>query len=137
MKQCPSNSKYASRQSGENVTVSVSVLAYPLPTFTWSRSISTSQDLTGSSSPVSDISVTARLHLTNLQQQDFGDYSLTVDNDMGGSVTYTVSIVSTGPPSTPTNVSVSAEGPLHSTCFLEGGVQWRSYSDIHCRVQHR
>ncbi|XP_046557314.1 uncharacterized protein LOC124266554 isoform X2 [Haliotis rubra] len=95
MKQCPSNSKYASRQSGENVTVSVSVLAYPLPTFTWSRSISTSQDLTGSSSPVSDISVTARLHLTNLQQQDFGDYSLTVDNDMGGSVTYTVSIVST------------------------------------------
>ncbi|XP_046546386.1 sialoadhesin-like [Haliotis rubra] len=75
--------KYAARLGGD-VTVSVSVLAYPLPTFTWSRSISTTQDLTGSSSPVSDISVTARLHLTNLQQQDFGDYSLTVDNGVGG-----------------------------------------------------
>ncbi|XP_046543343.1 hemicentin-1-like [Haliotis rubra] len=107
----PKQLKYASRQGGD-VNVSVSVLAYPLPTFTWSRSISTSQDLTGSSSPVSDISVTARLHLTNLQQQDFGDYNLTVDNGVGGSVTYTVSIVPTGPPNTPTNVSVSHEGPF-------------------------
>ncbi|XP_046555535.1 sialic acid-binding Ig-like lectin 14 [Haliotis rubra] len=83
---------YATRLGGD-VIVSVSVLAYPLPSFTWSRSISTSQDLTGSSSPVSDISVTARLHLTNLQEQDFGDYSLTVDNGVGESVTYTVNIV--------------------------------------------
>ncbi|XP_046545504.1 uncharacterized protein PB18E9.04c-like [Haliotis rubra] len=88
--------KFASRLGGD-VAVSVSVLAYPLPTFTWSRSISTSQDLTGSSSPVSDISVTARLHLTNLQQQDFGDYSLTVDNGVGSSVTYTVSVVPADP----------------------------------------
>ncbi|XP_046572718.1 uncharacterized protein LOC124280787 [Haliotis rubra] len=87
--------KFAATLGGD-VTVSVSVLAYPLPTFTWRRSISTSQDLTGSSSPVSDISVTARLHLTNLQQQDFGDYNLTVDNGVGGSVTYTVSIVTEG-----------------------------------------
>ncbi|XP_067651667.1 protein turtle-like [Haliotis asinina] len=87
---------------GGDVTVSVSVLAYPLPTFTWRRSISTTQDLTGSSSPVSDISVTARLHLTNLQQQDFGDYSLTVDNGVDRSVTHTVSIVTEGPPQTPT-----------------------------------
>ncbi|XP_046543335.1 hemicentin-1-like isoform X2 [Haliotis rubra] len=107
----PKQLKYASRKSGD-VTVSVSVLAYPLPTFTWRRSISTSQDLTGSSSPVSDISVTARLHLTDLQQQDFGDYSLAVDNSMGGSVTYTVNIVPIGPPNTPTNVSVSPEGPF-------------------------
>ncbi|XP_048241026.1 cell adhesion molecule-related/down-regulated by oncogenes-like [Haliotis rufescens] len=93
--------KYASRLDG-NVNVSVSVLAYPLPTFTWSRTNSTSQDLTGSSSPVSDISVTARLHLTDLQQQDFGDYNLTVDNGVGGSVAYTVSIVSEGSPQMPT-----------------------------------
>ncbi|XP_071095658.1 neural cell adhesion molecule 1-like [Haliotis cracherodii] len=91
----PTQLKYAA--SG-NVDVSVSVLAYPLPTFTWSRTNSTSQDLTGSSSPVSDISVTARLHLTNLQQQDFGDYSLTVDNGVGRSVTYTLTIVSADPP---------------------------------------
>ncbi|XP_071095059.1 protein turtle homolog B-like [Haliotis cracherodii] len=97
----PPQLKYASRHGG-NVNVSVSVLAYPLPTFTWSRTTSTSQDLTGSSSPVSDISVTARLHLTNLQQQDFGDYSLTVDNGVGGSVAYTLGIVSEGPPQTPT-----------------------------------
>ncbi|XP_048241018.1 contactin-1-like [Haliotis rufescens] len=81
---------------GGNVNMSVSVLAYPLPTFTWSRTTSTSQDLTGSSSPVSDISVTARLHLTNLQQQDFGDYQLTVDNGVGRGLFYTVSIVSEG-----------------------------------------
>ncbi|XP_071095620.1 protein turtle homolog B-like [Haliotis cracherodii] len=93
--------KYASRLGGK-VNVSVSVLAYPLPTFTWSRTTSTSKDLTGSSSPVSDISVTARLHLTNLQQQDFGDYRLTVDDGVGGSVAYTVSIVSEGPPQMPT-----------------------------------
>ncbi|XP_048241017.1 protein turtle homolog B-like [Haliotis rufescens] len=93
--------KYASRQGGD-VAVSVLVLAYPLPTFTWSRTTSTSQDLTGSSSPVSDISVTAILHLTNLQQQDFGDYSLTVDNGESSSVTYTVSIVSEGSPQIPT-----------------------------------
>ncbi|XP_048241010.1 nephrin-like [Haliotis rufescens] len=93
--------KYAARLAG-NVNVSVSVLAYPLPTFTWSRTTSTSQDLTGSSSPVSDISVTARLHLTNLQQQDFGDYSLTANNGEGGLVTYTVSVVSEGPPQIPT-----------------------------------
>ncbi|XP_048241019.1 neural cell adhesion molecule 1-like [Haliotis rufescens] len=85
--------KYTSRL-GDNVNVSVSVLAYPLPTFTWSRTTSTSQDLTGSSSPVSDISVTARLHLTNLQQQDFGDYRLTVDNGVGKGLSHTVSIVS-------------------------------------------
>ncbi|XP_071095651.1 nephrin-like [Haliotis cracherodii] len=93
--------KYAARLPG-NVNLSVSVLAYPLPTFTWSRTTSTSQDLTGSSSPVSDISVTARLHLTNLQQQDFGDYILTANNGEGGSVTYTVSIVTEGPPQIPT-----------------------------------
>ncbi|XP_071095655.1 protein turtle homolog B-like [Haliotis cracherodii] len=93
--------KYASRLGG-NMNVSVSVLAYPLPTFTWSRSTSTRQDLTESSSPVSDILVTARLHLTNLQKQDFGDYSLTANNVEGGSVAYTVSIVSEGPPQTPT-----------------------------------
>ncbi|XP_067675873.1 protein turtle-like isoform X2 [Haliotis asinina] len=87
---------------GGDVIVSVSVLAYPLPTFTWSRSISTSQDLTGSSSPVSDIAVSARLHLTNLQHQDFGDYSLKVDNGDGASVSYTVSIEPAGPPQTPT-----------------------------------
>ncbi|XP_071094628.1 protein turtle homolog B-like [Haliotis cracherodii] len=93
--------KYASRQGG-NVNVSVSVLAYPIPTFTWGRTSSISQDLTGSSSPVSDISVTARLHLTNLKQQDFGDYRLTVSNGVGSSVTYTLSIVSEGSPQTPT-----------------------------------
>ncbi|XP_071095623.1 protein turtle homolog B-like [Haliotis cracherodii] len=93
--------KYASRLGG-NVNVSVSVLAYPLPTLTWSRTTSTSQDLTGFSSPVSDISVTARLHLTKLQQQDFGDYSLTANKDEGGTVAYTVSIVSEGPPQMPT-----------------------------------
>ncbi|XP_071094637.1 contactin-5-like [Haliotis cracherodii] len=107
----PQQLKYASRLGG-NVDLSVSVLAYPLPTFTWSRTTSTNQDLTGSSSPVSDISVTARLHLTNLQQQDFGDYRLTVDNSEGRSVAYTLSIVSEGPPSTPTNVSVYPEGPF-------------------------
>ncbi|XP_067675838.1 contactin-4-like isoform X2 [Haliotis asinina] len=88
---------FAATLSGD-VIVSVSVLAYPLPTFTWSRSISTSQDLTGSSSPVSDIAVSARLHLTNLQHQDFGDYSLKVDNGDGASVTYTVSIEPADPP---------------------------------------
>ncbi|XP_048241005.1 protein turtle homolog B-like [Haliotis rufescens] len=91
--------KYASRLGG-NVNLSVSVLAYPLPTFTWSRTTSTSQDLTGSSSPVPDISVTARLHLTNLKQQDFGDYSLTANNGESSSVTF--SIVSEGPPQIPT-----------------------------------
>ncbi|XP_067651727.1 nephrin-like [Haliotis asinina] len=93
--------KFAATLGGD-VTVSVSVLAYPLPTFTWSRSISTTQDLTGSSSPVSDISVIARLHLTNLQQQDFGDYYVTVDNGVGGLVTCTVSVVHVGPPQIPT-----------------------------------
>ncbi|XP_048241043.1 hemicentin-2-like isoform X2 [Haliotis rufescens] len=89
--------KYVSRLGG-NVMAIVSVLAYPLPTLTWSRTTNSSHDLTGSSSPVSDISVTARLHLTNLQQQDFGDYSLTVDNGVGGSVAYTVSIMFADPP---------------------------------------
>ncbi|XP_071078623.1 synaptogenesis protein syg-2-like isoform X2 [Haliotis cracherodii] len=101
----PTQLKYATGLGG-NVNVSVSVLAYPLPTFTWSRTTSTSQDLTGSSSPVSDISVTARLHLTNLQQQDFGDYSLTVDNGVRGSVAYTVRIVTEGPPDVPTQFRV-------------------------------
>ncbi|XP_067651703.1 hemicentin-2-like [Haliotis asinina] len=87
--------KFAASLGGD-VTVAVSVLAYPLPTFIWSRSISTSQDLTGSSSPVSDISVTARLRLTNLQYQDFGDYYLTVGNGVGGSVTCTVRVVHVG-----------------------------------------
>ncbi|XP_048240964.1 basement membrane-specific heparan sulfate proteoglycan core protein-like [Haliotis rufescens] len=92
----PTQLKYAATLGG-NVNVSVSVLAYPLPTFTWSRTNCTSQDLIGSSSPVSDISVTARLQLTNIQQQDFGDYRLTVDNGVGGSVTYTLTIVSVDP----------------------------------------
>ncbi|XP_046558354.1 protein turtle homolog B-like [Haliotis rubra] len=93
--------KFATTLGGD-VTVSVSVLAYPPPTFTWSRVISISQDLTGSSSPASDISITASVHLTNLQQQDFGDYSLTVGNGVGSPVTYTVSVVPVGPPQTPT-----------------------------------
>ncbi|XP_071094642.1 neural cell adhesion molecule 1-like [Haliotis cracherodii] len=88
----PQQLEYTSKLGG-NVDVSVSILAYPLPTFTWSRANSTSQDLTGSSSPVSDISVTARLHLTNLQQQDFGNYQLTGDNDVGMGLFYAVRIV--------------------------------------------
>ncbi|XP_048241014.1 protein turtle homolog B-like isoform X2 [Haliotis rufescens] len=86
---------------GGNVNVTVSVLAYPRPTFIWSRTTSISQDLTGSSSPVSDISATARLHLTNLQQQDFGDCQLTVDNGVGRGLFYTVRIVSEGSAETP------------------------------------
>ncbi|XP_071078607.1 neural cell adhesion molecule 1-like [Haliotis cracherodii] len=105
--------KYASRLGG-NVNVSVSVLAYPLSTFTWSRTTSTSQDLTGSSSPVSDISVTARLHLTNLQQQDFGDYSLTVDNGMDASVAYTINIVYEDSPETPTHFRTSGNATASS-----------------------
>ncbi|XP_071094627.1 contactin-5-like [Haliotis cracherodii] len=108
--------EYACRLGG-NVNLSVSVLAFSPPTFTWGRTTSTSQDLTGSSSLVSDISVTARLHLTNLQQQDFGEYSLTVNNGIGGSVAYTLSIVSEGPPSTPTTVSVYPEGPSSLRVF--------------------
>ncbi|XP_071094641.1 nephrin-like [Haliotis cracherodii] len=107
----PQQQKYASRLGG-NVNVTVSVLAYPLPTFTWSRANSTSQDRTGSSSRVSDISVTARLHLTNLQLQDFGNYRFTVNNGVGDSVIFTLGIVLEGPPSTPSNVSVYPEGPF-------------------------
>ncbi|XP_048241007.1 hemicentin-2-like isoform X2 [Haliotis rufescens] len=112
----PQQLKYAAKLGG-NVTVSVSVLAFPLPTFTWSRTTSTSQDLTGSSSPVSDISVTARLHLTNLQKKDFGDYSLTVDNRVGRSVAYTVSLKVEGPPGTPTQFK-SLENVTTSSVWL-------------------
>ncbi|XP_071095654.1 B-cell receptor CD22-like [Haliotis cracherodii] len=110
--------KYVSRLGGK-VMVIVSVLAYPLPTLTWSRTNSTSQDLTASSSPVSDISVTARLHLTNLQQQDFGDYSLTVDNGVGGSVAYTVSIMFADPPDQQ-NLECTSAGVLAGTTV--GGI---------------
>ncbi|XP_071094657.1 neural cell adhesion molecule 1-like [Haliotis cracherodii] len=105
--------KYASKLGG-NLNVTVSVLAYPPPIFTWSRTTSTSQDLTGSSIPVSAISVTARLHLTNLQQQDFGDYSLTVDNGIDGSVSYTINIVYEDSPETPTRFRTSGNATASS-----------------------
>ncbi|XP_071095627.1 cell adhesion molecule CEACAM2-like [Haliotis cracherodii] len=105
--------KYVSRLGG-NVMAIVSILAYPLPTFTWSRTTNSSQDLTGSSSPVSDISVIARLHLTNLQQQDFGDYSLRVNYGLGVSVAYTVSIMF-GDPLDQQNLECTSTGVIAGT----------------------
>ena len=68
---------------GEDVTLTLSVIADPAPTFTWYRpSGGTKISLTpGESSSTTDVSAVGHLTLTNVQKEDFGTYRVVVSNE--------------------------------------------------------
>ncbi|XP_041373960.1 neural cell adhesion molecule 1-B-like [Gigantopelta aegis] len=93
---------------GGDVTLTLSVIANPTPTFTWYRlSDGKKTILTPESSTTSDVSAVGSLTLTNVQQRDFGIYQVVVSNGSPRPhLVVNITLVEEGPPSVPSNVVV-------------------------------
>ncbi|XP_067679631.1 carcinoembryonic antigen-related cell adhesion molecule 5-like [Haliotis asinina] len=109
----PVQDRYASATNSD-VSLSVHILSYPSPNVTWSSTSITSQrNLTSSTSltRISDLTMMSSLTLTNVQQDDFGEYHVYVNNGVGQPVEYSITLDPKGPPSSPTEVTVIPLGP--------------------------
>ncbi|XP_041379121.1 hemicentin-2-like [Gigantopelta aegis] len=108
---------------GGDVTLKISVIANPTPTFTWYKLTNGNKNRLGSgSSSTTDVSAVGKLTLTNAQQRDIGTYQVVVSNgakttDLVENLTIDVA----GPPSIPPEFKVWSRDP-HSmlVVWLEG-----------------
>ncbi|XP_041373781.1 contactin-2-like [Gigantopelta aegis] len=93
---------------GDDVTLSISVIANPTPTFTWYRlSDGKKMILTSGSSTTTDVSAVSNRTLINVQQRDFGIYQVVVSNrSPQADLVVNITLVEEGPPSIPSNVIV-------------------------------
>ncbi|XP_041346662.1 nephrin-like [Gigantopelta aegis] len=123
---------------GGDVTLNISVIANPSPTFTWYKLTDGNKHSVGSgSSSTTDVSAVGKLTLTNVQQGDIGTYQVVVSNgakntDLVKNLTFDVA----GPPNIPSDLkSWSSDPHSVSVAWLEafnGGseqtfvVQYRS-----------
>ncbi|XP_041373842.1 hemicentin-1-like isoform X2 [Gigantopelta aegis] len=99
---------------GGDVTLTISVIANPTPTFTWYRpSDGKKMILTFGSSSTTDVSAAVgNLTLTNVQQGDFGIYVVVVSNGSPQpDLVVNITLVEEGPPSIPSNVIVWSDVP--------------------------
>ncbi|XP_041372805.1 synaptogenesis protein syg-2-like [Gigantopelta aegis] len=107
---------------GGNVTLKISVIAKPTPTFTWYKLTDGSKHSLGSGSPsTTDVSAVGKLTLTNVQQGDIGTYQVVVSN--GIKSTYLVKNLTldvAGPPNIPSDVAAwSSDSNSISVAWIE------------------
>ncbi|XP_041372795.1 nephrin-like [Gigantopelta aegis] len=108
---------------GGDVTLKISVIANPTPTFTWYNLTDGNKNRLGSRSPATTgVSAVGKLTLTNVQHGDIGTYQVVVSNgakdtDLVKNVTLDVS----GSPNIPSALSVWSSDPHSvSVAWLEG-----------------
>ncbi|XP_041373811.1 synaptogenesis protein syg-2-like [Gigantopelta aegis] len=108
----PFQKEFAAAEGG-NVTLNISVIANPTPTFTWYKLTDGNKNRLGSGdSSTTDVSAVGKLTLTNVQQGDIGTYQVAVSNraprqDFVVNLTLDVA----GPPNIPMNVTAWSNGP--------------------------
>ncbi|XP_041346913.1 Down syndrome cell adhesion molecule-like protein Dscam2, partial [Gigantopelta aegis] len=107
---------------GGDVTLKVSVIANPTPTFTWYYVTDGNKNTIGSgSSSTTDVSAVGKLTLTNVQRGDIGTYQVVVSNgakntDLVKNLTLDV----TDPPNIPSDLTVWSSDPHSvSVAWLE------------------
>ncbi|XP_041372804.1 twitchin-like [Gigantopelta aegis] len=97
---------------GGDVTLKISVIANPTPTFTWYKLTDGNKNRLGSGdSSTTDVSSVGKLTLTNVQQGNIGTYQVVVSNgakntDLVKNLTLDVA----GPPNIPMNVTAWSNG---------------------------
>ncbi|XP_041372445.1 kin of IRRE-like protein 1 [Gigantopelta aegis] len=106
---------------GGDVTLTISVIANPTPTFTWYRlSDGTKMNLTSENSTTADVSATGSLALKNVQQKDFGIYQVVVSNgDKNRDFLAKFPLIEEGPTSVPSDVSVWGSGLAVAVAWIE------------------
>ncbi|XP_046359840.2 titin-like isoform X2 [Haliotis rufescens] len=91
---------------GEPVTLSVTVLAYPKPTFSW-RKFKVGAPLTKNTNITwNDPVATGTLNIANVDDKDYRTYNVTVTNSEGDS-TFTISLIKPTHPDTPTHLQAT------------------------------
>ncbi|XP_041379604.1 nephrin-like [Gigantopelta aegis] len=108
---------------GGDVTLKISVIANPTPTFTWYKLTDGNRNnIVSGSSSTTDVSAVGNFTLTNVQQGDIGTYQVVVSNgakntDLVKNVTLDVA----GPPNIPSDVTTWSSDPHSvSIAWLEG-----------------
>ncbi|XP_041346834.1 igLON family member 5-like, partial [Gigantopelta aegis] len=106
----PFQKEFAAAEGG-NVTLKISVIANPTPTFTWYNLTNENKELGSGSSSTTDVSAVGKLTLTDVQQGDIGTYQVVVSNraprqDLVVNLTLDVA----GPPNIPMNVTAWSNG---------------------------
>ncbi|ESO95192.1 hypothetical protein LOTGIDRAFT_175245 [Lottia gigantea] len=100
---------------GEEVTLSIDVMAYPKPSFKWIQE-STGQELTpDTTQQVATNNYISSLTVT-IQQSSFGNYIATVNNGIGCDKSYTIKIIDGDPGTKP----ISEEETLYKECLGTG-----------------
>ncbi|XP_041379815.1 nephrin-like, partial [Gigantopelta aegis] len=98
---------------GGDVTLKISVIANPTPTFTWYKLTDGNKNRLGfGSSSTTDVSAVGNLTLATVQQGDIGTYQVVVSNGAKNSdlvVNLTLDVA--GPPDVPPDVTAWGNGP--------------------------
>ncbi|XP_041372808.1 hemicentin-2-like [Gigantopelta aegis] len=97
---------------GGDVTLKISVIANPTPTFTWYKLTDRTKTLMPGTSSTTDVSAVGKLTLTHVQQGDIGTYQVVVSNgaprqDLIVNLTLDVA----GPPDIPSYVAAWSSDP--------------------------
>ncbi|XP_041379123.1 Down syndrome cell adhesion molecule-like protein 1 homolog [Gigantopelta aegis] len=108
---------------GGSVSLKISVIANPTPTFTWYKLTDGNRNNIGSgSSSTTDVSAVGKLTLRNIQQGDIGTYQVVVSNGVKNTdLVKNLTIDVAGPPNVPSAFTAWSSDP-HSVlvAWLEG-----------------
>ncbi|XP_041373613.1 synaptogenesis protein syg-2-like [Gigantopelta aegis] len=98
---------------GGNVTLNISVIANPIPTFTWYHLTDENKKELGSgSSATTDVSAVGNITLTHVQHGDIGTYQVVVSNGAPRQdLVVNLTLHLAGPPNIPMNVTAWSNGP--------------------------
>lgn len=130
---------------GENANVTCKVQAWPKPEFQWSFGTNAAP-LQGSSEGHYEISTsndyndvyTSVLKISNIRDNDYGDYSCRAGNAQG-SITTTIKLQPKGAPEQPINVRAMDVGPTHVTLIwdlgFDGGLPMTKYYIAYRKIQ--
>ncbi|XP_041379401.1 nephrin-like [Gigantopelta aegis] len=107
----PFQKEFAAAEGG-NVTLNISVIANPTPTFTWYKLTDRNKNLGSGGSSTTDVSAVGKLTLTNVQQEDIGTYQVVVSNGTKNTdLVVNLTLHLAGPPNIPMNVTAWSNGP--------------------------
>ncbi|XP_041346803.1 Down syndrome cell adhesion molecule-like protein 1 homolog [Gigantopelta aegis] len=105
--------KEFTRAIGGNVTLKISVIANPTPTFTWYKLTDGNRNNIGSSSsPTTDVTAAGKHTLTDIQHGDIGTYQVVVSNGAKNTdLVKNLTLYVAGPPNIPSDLTVWSSDP--------------------------
>ncbi|XP_041379190.1 nephrin-like [Gigantopelta aegis] len=108
---------------GGNVTLKISVIANPTPTFTWYKLTDGNRNNIGSSSsPTTDVTAAGKHTLTNIQHGDIGTYQVVVSNGAKNTdLVKNLTLYVAGSPNIPSDLTVWSSDPHSVSVAWIGG----------------